>query len=177
MIIPEPAILSREIGEFLRKNKLIAVTAESCTAGLISSTLAMTPSSSHYLDGGFVVYSVEAKNKVLNVGLETVERFDVTSEEVAREMAIGALEKSPRSNIALSTTGLAGPSGGSEKIPVGTVCFAWSFRVGQNILTFSDTQHLQGNRLQVCHAAVAHSLVNIEKYFNLSRKNQVKPKL
>lgn len=99
------------------------VTMESLTAGLIASTVANMPGSSAYLDGGFVVYTPEMKIS-LGVNATTIKKYSVVSIQVAKEMAMAALIKSPKSTVAISVTGVAGPSGGTLDTPVGTVCWA-----------------------------------------------------
>jgi nicotinamide-nucleotide amidase len=98
-------------------------TAESCTGGLVAGLLTEIPGSSAVVDRGFVTYSNEAKNELLGVPLATLEAHGAVSEATARAMALGALAHS-RAQIAVSVTGVAGPSGGSEAKPVGLVHFA-----------------------------------------------------
>jgi len=158
--------LSKKIGQFLKKNDYLLSTAESCTAGLIASTLAQTSGSSSWLDSGFVVYSPEAKNRSLGVKFSTIEEYDITSCQVAEEMATGALLNS-RANVSVSTTGVAGPNGGTDKIPVGTVCFAWAFRDGSgNIFVKSEKMYFKGERNTIRENATAYSLDKIEFYSN-----------
>lgn len=95
--------------------------AESCTAGAISATIAEIPGSSAVMDMGFVTYSEEAKTKLVNVRPETIEQYSVVSEEVAKEMAAGAA-KEACAEVGIGITGYAGPGGGTEKAPVGTIC-------------------------------------------------------
>ncbi|MFM7656021.1 MAG: CinA family protein [Paracoccaceae bacterium] len=97
-------------------------TAESCTGGMVAAALTDIAGSSDVFDRGFVTYSNAAKVEMLGVRLETLESFDAVSEEVAREMARGALAHADAS-LAVSITGIAGP-GGSEHKPEGRVCFA-----------------------------------------------------
>jgi nicotinamide-nucleotide amidase len=106
--------------------KRIAV-AESCTGGLVAAALTEIPGSSDVFDRGFVVYSNEAKIKTLGVSLDLIETFGAVSEAVAWAMAKGTLEKST-ADIAVAITGIAGPGGGSEQKPVGTVVFAIAHR-------------------------------------------------
>lgn len=163
---------SQQIGNYLLNNKLLLTTAESCTAGLIASTLAQTPGSSSWLDSGFVVYSPQAKNRSLGVKFETIEKFNITSEEVALEMAHGALKNS-HANIAVSTTGVAGPTGGSDKIPVGTVCMAWVFQNNNQTISYSETKVFIGNRNQIRKQAVKYILNKIKFFHKLNMKNSV----
>ncbi len=96
-------------------------TAESCTGGLLAARLTGRPGSSEYVDGGTVSYANEAKTALLDVPLELIERHGAVSPEVADAMAAGALQRH-RVDVAISITGVAGPGGGSEEKPVGTVC-------------------------------------------------------
>lgn len=153
------------ISRYLEEHRLKLVTAESCTAGLVASTLAEIPGCGSWLECAFVTYSADAKVSCLGVNPETIERFNLTSEEVAREMAEGALRIS-RANVALADTGLAGPSSGDSDIPVGTVCFAWSFEHGQGVKTFSETRKFNGDRNEVRQIAADYMLSRIWHYHN-----------
>ncbi len=104
-----------------RANGAIIATAESCTGGLIAAAITDIPGSSDVFDRGFVTYSNGAKEDMLDVRAETLNAFGAVSEDVAREMAEGALKRSD-ANIAVAVTGIAGP-GGSEHKPEGRVCF------------------------------------------------------
>ena len=151
--------------QYFADNKLKLVTAESCTAGMIASTLADIPGCGSWLECAFVTYSADAKIGCLGVRRETIDTFNLTSEEVAREMAEGALRAS-RANVALSTTGLAGPSSGDSDIPVGTVCFAWSFEDANRKHTFSETRHFDGDRNAVREAATRYAIGRVWHYHN-----------
>ena len=98
------------------------VSAESCTAGLLAASLTELPGSSAFFEQGYITYSNHSKNSVLGVENKTIEKFGAVSEEVAKQMAEGALKRS-KSTIAISITGIAGP-GGSDRKPEGLVCFA-----------------------------------------------------
>ncbi len=104
----------------IEKEKTIAV-AESLTGGMLAAALIDVAGASEVFQQGFVTYSEEAKAETLGVSMDLIKEKGVVSEEVAAAMAIGAAEKAGTS-IALSTTGVAGPTGGTEKTPVGTVC-------------------------------------------------------
>ena len=95
--------------QLLSRQDQVLVTAESCTAGLISATLARVPGMSTCLAGGFVVYQIDSKVAWLNVPAETIARYDVVSPEVAESMALNALTKTPHAKIAISITGHLGP--------------------------------------------------------------------
>ncbi|MBS3782525.1 MAG: CinA family protein, partial [Candidatus Thermoplasmatota archaeon] len=102
-----------------KKDKTISV-AESCTGGLIANRLTAVPGSSNYFKAGFVTYSNEAKIDLLDVDKKVIEEKGAVSPEVARQMADG-VRKNRGTDIGLSSTGIAGPGGGSEEKPVGTV--------------------------------------------------------
>lgn len=97
--------------------------AESCTGGLVSAALTELPGSSDVFEAGFVTYSNEAKLELLDVSLDLLETFGSVSVAVAWAMAQGVLEET-EADVAVAVTGIAGPDGGSEKKPVGTVVFA-----------------------------------------------------
>ena len=115
--------LEESVGAMLRSAGMSVAVAESCTGGLLASRLTDVPGSSSYFLQGFVVYSNRAKQETLGVKQEIIEAFGAVSEEVACAMATGCIERSG-ADIAVSTTGIAGPSGGSSGKPVGTLCLA-----------------------------------------------------
>ena len=99
--------------------------AESCTGGAAAARLVSIPDASYVLDSSFVTYANEAKIKYLGVSPDTIDAHGVVSEEVAREMALGVAQTSS-AEIGVSVSGIAGPSGATEKKPVGMVCFGFS---------------------------------------------------
>jgi PncC family amidohydrolase len=151
------------VSNYFDENKLRLVTAESCTAGLVASMLGDVPGCGSWLECGFVTYSPEAKISCLHVNPETIERFNLTSEQVAREMVEGALRNS-RANVAISNTGLAGPSNGDSDIPVGTVCFAWGFEYHGAIVVFSETMKFDGDRNAVRKGAAEYLIERVQHY-------------
>lgn len=115
--------LAEAVLDACRSKGLTAVTAESCTGGLIAGALTEIPGSSDVVDRGFVTYSNDAKRAVLGVPEETLAAHGAVSEPTARAMASGALSASG-AGISVAVTGVAGPGGGSEAKPVGLVHFA-----------------------------------------------------
>src|SRR5262245_33933171 len=121
--------------------KILAATAESCTGGMIISTLTDIPGSSSMVDRGFITYSNDAKIEMLGVSPVTLDAHGAVSRETAMEMATGALSRS-HAGIALAVTGIAGPDGGSEEKPVGLVWFGLA-RNGRKVLA---ERHIFENR-------------------------------
>ena len=115
---------AEQLAELFIKISGKLVTAESCTGGGLADILTRVPGSSAWFERGFISYSNESKQEMLSVPLDTLEQFGAVSEETASAMAKGAIENS-RANYGVAITGIAGPDGGTESKPVGTVCFAW----------------------------------------------------
>lgn len=109
-----------KIAKILIRKGLVVSTAESCTGGLISSRLTDVSGSSAYIKENYVTYANETKMKILGVKEETLKNFGAVSKECAEEMAQGLFERT-NCDVALCITGIAGPTGGSEQKPVGTV--------------------------------------------------------
>lgn len=116
------ALAARVIAENKAAGRMVAV-AESCTGGLVAAALTEIAGSSAVVDRGFVTYSNEAKNEMLSVSTDLIDTFGAVSVAVAWSMAQGALKNS-RAQVSVAITGIAGPDGGSEQKPVGTVVFA-----------------------------------------------------
>ncbi|MCK5750270.1 MAG: nicotinamide-nucleotide amidohydrolase family protein [Oricola sp.] len=108
---------------------MMVAAAESCTGGLIAAALTDVPGSSAVVERGFVTYSNEAKNEMLGVPMAAIKRYGAVSAAVARAMAKGALVHS-RADVAVSVTGIAGPTGGTARKPVGLVWFGLAVRGG-----------------------------------------------
>lgn len=147
-------ILSQQLGELLNKHNLVITTAESCTGGGISAAITDIAGSSAWFDRAFITYSNEAKMEMLGVLATTLEQFGAVSENVVLEMVRGALNNS-RANIGVAISGIAGPSGGTDLKPVGTVCFAWADQLGWQKV---ETQCFAGDRSQVRQQAIEHAL-------------------
>jgi nicotinamide-nucleotide amidase len=126
-----PAELVEAARRVVEANRAIGrrfAVAESCTGGLVAAAITEIPGSSEVLEGGFVTYSNEAKHELLKVSNDVLDTFGAVSIATAWAMAQGALNATPRADLSVSITGIAGPGGGSAKKPVGTVVFARAIR-------------------------------------------------
>jgi nicotinamide-nucleotide amidase len=146
-----------KVARRLKAQRAVIVTAESCTGGWVAQELTAIAGSSAWFDRGFVTYSNEAKQEMLGVRAETLRKHGAVSEETAREMARGALERS-RGSVSLAITGIAGPSGGTPDKPIGTVCFAWATKQGA---MRAETKHFPGDREAVRRQSVEYSLAGV----------------
>lgn len=126
--------LEQKVYELLKRNKYKVATAESCTGGLLAGTLINVAGASDIIDVSFVTYSNQAKNMLVYVDYRSIDKYGVVSEQVAKEMALGAA-KHAQAQVGLSTTGFAGPGGGGENKPVGTVCFGIS--INDKVYTYT----------------------------------------
>ena len=146
---PEVALLL----DLLREKKLHISTAESCTGGMIATSLTAIPGSSDVVNGGIVSYTNEIKHNVLGVKTETLEKYSAVSEECTREMAEGAA-RLLNTEVSVSVSGYAGPSGGTAEKPVGTVCFGFYVQ-GK---TTSATKYFIGDRANVRREATLFAI-------------------
>jgi nicotinamide-nucleotide amidase len=153
--------LARNCGNALQRAGARLACAESCTGGLIASTCTAISGSSDWFECSFVTYRPESKRRVLDVADQTLRRFSAVSEPTAKEMAIGALQHCD-ARLAVSVTGIAGPTGGDVTHPVGTVWFAWAMRGPVGIEVLQTARHdFRGNRDQVRRCAVAAALAGV----------------
>ena len=113
---------AEKLVNLLIEKKLHITTAESCTGGMVASRIVDVANASKVFHVAYVTYANEAKEKYLNVDSKTIEKYGVVSEEVTKQMALGAL-KEANADISIVTSGIAGPTGGTEYKPVGMVCF------------------------------------------------------
>jgi nicotinamide-nucleotide amidase len=146
--------LASELGAKLSARRWMIATAESCTGGWIGQVLTAIPGSSDWYERGFITYANAAKQEMLGVPAATLEQHGAVSEETARAMATGALAHS-HAQAALAITGIAGPGGGSQQKPVGTVCYGWALADGS---VLSSTCRLGGDREEIRSRAVAAAL-------------------
>ena len=151
--------LATRVGRALEAKGLLLATAESCTGGGVAQAVTEIAGSTGWFDCGFVTYSNVSKTELLNVSDAQIAQFGSVSEEVAGAMAEGALASSS-AHVAVSTTGIAGPSGGVPGKPVGTVCFGWS----KGDTTHTERLVFQGDRQAVREQTVAHALAGLLKF-------------
>ena len=136
---PELIAAAARVLEANRAAGRTIVTAESCTGGLVAAALTEIAGASDVFERGFVTYSNEAKMEATGVNIDILETFGAVSVAVAWAMAQGALKHS-RADVAVAITGIAGPGGGSERKPVGTVVFACAVRDGDPATIIADTR-------------------------------------
>lgn len=155
--------LAARVGERLLARKLWLATAESCTGGWIAQTLTAIPGSSAWFDCGFVTYSNAAKQGLLGVPAELLEAGGqgAVSEDTVLAMTRGAIAHS-RASVAVAVSGIAGPDGGSEEKPVGTVWLAWQWEQRR----LSRRMEFRGGRAAVREAAVAAALEGLLALFD-----------
>ncbi len=145
--------LLNKISTLLNEKKLTVATAESCTGGFIAHNLTNISGSSNYFDTGIISYSNDAKNELLNVPKELLKEHGAVSEPVAKAMAEG-IRKISNSDIGLSTTGVAGPTGGTKEKPVGLVYVGLSTKKDTIVKKFRFNEDRIGNKIATCNAAL-----------------------
>ncbi|EKM95746.1 CinA family protein [Stutzerimonas stutzeri] len=150
-----------EVVAFLRDQQVVLSTAESCTCGLMASLLGDIPGCGQVLDSGFVVYSPAAKHRLLQVSFATIERFGLTSEQVATEMATGALHASAAS-LSVANTGVADDAQEDEG---GTQCFAWALREAERLVSISETVKFDGDRVAIRKQAARYGLEQLPQRY------------
>jgi len=149
------------VGGWLRRQGLWLATAESCTGGLVADRITDVPGSSDYFKGGVVAYANQAKVELLGVNPETLAQYGAVSEQTALEMARGA-RRALGADIGLSTTGVAGPGGGSPHKPVGLVWIALSAPDRE----LASSQVWPGDRLAIKAQSAQAALALLAGYLN-----------
>lgn len=143
--------------EELQRRSLHIATAESCTLGHLAATLGSLSGALSYLQGGIIAYHPDLKTSLLGVPPELIDTYHVVSEEVACAMALGAMEQL-QAEVAIATTGVAGPTGGDATHPVGTICLAVVFEGPRGPVVNSTTLHLSGSREENIDQAIHEAL-------------------
>ncbi len=145
--------LEKTIGNCLREEGWTLSIAESCTGGLICDRITDVSGSSDYFEGGMVTYSNESKAKYLGIPLDYIKRYGAVSPQVARKMAQG-VRKAFNTTFGLSATGVAGPTGGTKRSPIGRVFIG--FANGRR--TWVRRENLKGSRREIKRKAAERSL-------------------
>jgi len=141
------------VGILLRQHNWYLVTAESCTGGGLAQAMTTIAGSSAWFDRGFVTYSNVAKQELLDVHLETLEKYGAVSEQTVLEMVKGALTHS-QAQVGVAISGIAGPTGGTPSKPIGTIWIAYASP--KNI--YAKCNHFQGDRRHIREQAVMIAL-------------------
>ena len=140
--------------------------AESCTGGLVCATLTELSGSSEWFERGYITYSNQAKTECLGVPEGLIQTYGAVSEPVAKAMAEGA-QINAGVDLAISITGVAGPTGGTKDKPVGTVCFGWVIRnAAGKTVTSCQTKLFNGNRQAIRQQATEHALAVLVQLLN-----------
>ena len=151
--------LIQQVTEQLAERGETVTCAESCTGGLLAAEFTRLPGSSAWFETGFITYSDQAKQQLLNVNAATLRHYGAVSEETVREMCLGALIAA-KADYSLSISGIAGPDGGSEDKPVGTGWFGLATK--QRIWA---KQHLfEGDREAIRRQSVQFALLLLKRY-------------
>ncbi len=153
--------MKNTLSSLLINKSLTISTAESCTGGLIGHMLTSIPGSSSYFMGGIISYSNEAKMDLLNVSPETLKQHGAVSAQTAEEMALG-VKSQFKTDIGVSVTGIAGPDGGSDEKPVGTVFMGYFIFGG----LYSVRYLFKGDRAEIKQQTAETALENVRRYLN-----------
>ncbi len=140
------------------------VTAESCTGGMVAEALTQLPGSSAWFDRGFVTYTNASKQAMLGVKPEVFITDGAVSQACVEQMALGALRHS-QSQLSVAISGIAGPTGGTDLKPVGTVWIAWAVQLDAQSKVWSESFLFSGNRTQVREQACLKALKGFSQHF------------
>lgn len=149
--------IANELGQLLISTKLFLSTAESCTGGLVASTLCSAQDTPLFYAGGYVAFNNRAKKRMLGVNAETLRKHTAVSSQVVQEMARGARTLSG-ADISLAISGYAGPEGGDDGTPAGTVWFAWQISDQE---TRVKSVHFSGDAQSVIRQAADYALAGV----------------
>lgn len=155
--------LLNTVSNKLKKKNLSIATAESCTGGLLAHLLTNISGSSEYFERGVVTYSNISKIELLGIPKETIKEYGAVSEETARAMAIGIKERS-NVDIGISTTGIAGPTGGTKEKPVGLVYIGIATSKNTQVKRFIFSEKRVQNKERACNEALKFLLDAITRW-------------
>lgn len=166
----ESKILSKNISELLYNSEKTLGTAESCTGGRIAEAIISVPGASNYFKGGIVSYTNEVKENILKVSHEVLEEQTAVCEEVAREMVLGAID-ALKVDFAISATGVAGPTGGTAEIPVGTIWIGYGSK--DDVRTIQLTEDFGRDiNLAIATNTALKSMFNFLKEYEVDLKKE-----
>ena len=140
-------MINKKIINKLIKNKITISVAESCTGGLIASEITSVPNSSNIFNLGLVTYSNQSKEKLLKIKKKNLKKYGAVSAQICKEM-VENLFKISKTDLCVSTTGIAGPSGGSKVKPVGLVYIGIKFKKNSKIYMYNFNKKLERNKIQ-----------------------------
>ncbi|WP_086930181.1 CinA family protein [Agarilytica rhodophyticola] len=156
--------LAQQLGQVLGSNNYQVTTAESCTGGGVSTAITEIAGSSAWFSAGFVTYSNEIKEKVLNVPSNILDSYGAVSHQVVEAMLRGAISISA-ADVGVAISGIAGPTGAAPGKPVGTICFA----VGSTSKVNTYTEYFEGNRSEIREQAVVTALSYLLDFCSLEQ--------
>ena len=154
--------VAEEVGHLARQLGIVVTTVESCTGGQVAGAITDIPGSSRWFESGFVTYSNDAKQRMVNVSADSLRTQGAVSQAVVEEMVSGGCRVSG-AKLGVAVSGVAGPDGGSEQKPVGTVWMAW----GDGETAFAHCFHFEGDRAQVRQASVLAALKGLRSWLAL----------
>lgn len=157
MMDPRLLMVVKQLAQVFRQRKWRMATAESCTGGMIAEICTDQAGSSRWFDSGIVTYSNEAKSRLLGIDPVIIDKQGAVSQQVVELMAEGVLNRTG-SQAVVAVSGIAGPDGGSEQKPVGTVWIGWAIE-GQPII--SKKFHFDGNRQSVRKQTAEQALAGL----------------
>lgn len=153
----------KNVADQLRKKNLTVATAESCTGGLLAHLLTNISGSSNHFDRGVVTYSNKSKIELLGIPQETIKEYGAVSKQTAKAMAIGIKEQA-NVDIGISTTGIAGPTGGTKEKPVGLVYIGIATSKKTEVKRFLFSKDRLQNKEKTCCKALEFLLETINKW-------------
>lgn len=150
---------NKKIINRLIKNKITISVAESCTGGLIASEIASVPNSSNIFNLGLITYSNQSKEKLLKIKKQNLKKYGAVSAQICKDM-VENLFKISKTDLCISTTGIAGPSGGSKLKPVGLVYIGIKFKKISKIYMYNFNKKLERNKIQKKTVNTIFNLLN-----------------
>ncbi len=167
----ESKVLSKQIQEILYNTEKTIGTAESCTGGRIAEAIISVPGASNYYKGGIVSYTNDVKESILGVSHEVLEEQTAVCEEVAKQMVVGAL-KALNADYAVSVTGVAGPTGGTLEIPVGTIFIGYGSKEDVRVFKLEEDFGRDVNLAIATNKALALLLEFLKEHAEEIRKEE-----